>query len=261
MVASKKSLPIALFTMMTMFVLLVVPAARADSFSFSVSGSTLVYLLSPNDNYWGVYESPSHGSVTTEVQDYAPYVYGQVNITDLSFFLPAGSTITSGSIELILPTTTLQGTSVARNVTTEHLPPPDQDSPVGTLPTFDPGTSSLYPFDFVNGIGSGDGLFNLTTGCCNTVYSPVIKGNEISTGDLALSLSGGSSGPIEAMVATQGSNYDGYVDVNGQVNVPYTLEVVGTYAPPVTTPEPSAVVMLGTGMAALMAAALRRRLT
>jgi hypothetical protein len=246
-------------TLTAVFVLFVVPAARADSFTFSVSGSTLVYLNSPNDNYWGTYESPFDGSVTTEVSDWAPYVAAQLNLANLSFFLPVGSTITSGSIELILPTTTLQGTSVATNVTTEHLPPPDQDSPVGTLPTFDPGTASLYPFDSVNGIGSGDGVFDLTMGFGQTVYSPLISGNEISTGDLALELSGASSGEMVAMVATQGYNYDGYVDINGEVNVPYTLEVVGTYTPPAATPEPSAVVLLGTGMLALMAGAWWRR--
>jgi hypothetical protein len=258
MVASKRVLSMLALTMTAVFVLLVVPAARADNFTFSVSGSTLVYLDSPNDNYWGTYESPYYGSVTTEVRDWAPYVYGQLNFTNVSFVLPAGSTITSGSIELILPTTILQGTSVATNVTTEHLPPPDLDSPVGTLPTFDPGTAYLYPFDRVNGIGSNNGTFDLTMGFGLTVYSPLINGNQISTGDLALTLSDAQTDEMEAMVATQGSNYNGYVDVNGEVNVPYTLEVVGTYTP-AATPEPSAVVLLGTGMLALMAGAWWRR--
>ena len=253
MVASQRVLRILILTMTAVFALLVIPAARADSFTFSVSGSTEIYFTSPNDNYWGYYTTGfDQTGTTTELEVEAPFVSETLDLANQSFFLPAGSTITSASIELVLPTTTLNGTSVASNVTSEHLPPPNPSDPTQIAPTFvDPGTATLTSFYQVNGISVGSGLVDLTD------ELPIISGNQISTGALSLNLVG-ASGFMEETVATQGFNYSGYVTATGQVSLPYTLEVVGTYTP-AATPEPSAVVLLGTGMLALMAGAWWRR--
>jgi hypothetical protein len=234
--------------------LLVVPTAVADSFSFSVSGSTQINFMSPDDNYWGVYETYVDGPGTaSEVAIEAPFVNGELSLAGLSFSLPAGSTITSASMELVLPTTAVEGSFVATNVTSEQLPQPNPDDPTHIAPTFvNPQPVSVNPFEFVNGIGRyTDGVFHLTD-------APVVSGNQISTGDLSLELTGASAF-MEAVVATQGFNYAGYVDATGQANLPYTLEVVGTYTPPAAAPEPSGMVLLGTGVLALMAGAWWRR--
>ena len=222
----------------------------ADSFTFSVSGSTQVSLNSPNDNFWGTYDTNVDGPGTTpEVRANAPNVSGGLNLTNLSFFLPAGSTITSASVEVILPTTVLEGTSVVF-IANEHLPPPNPADPTQIAPTFvDPGTAYLGPFEFVNGRGGDDGIFDLINAL------PVINGNEISTGDISMEFTD-ASGYMEANVANQGYNWSGYIDATGEVNVPYTLEVVGDYT---VTPEPSGMVLLGTGILALLVAAWYRR--
>jgi hypothetical protein len=250
MVSFKRVLPVLVLTMAAVSLLLVVPTAFADSFSFSVSGSTQINLNSPNDNFWGDYETHVDGPGTTsEVGVGAPSVSGALALTNLSFFLPAGSTITSSSMEFILPTTAVEGTSVAF-IASEHLPPPNPNDPTQIAPTFvNPGTATLNPFGFVNGRGGDNGIFDLTD------EVPVVNGNEISTGDVSLEFTG-ASGSMEAIVATQGYNYAGYVDASGEVNIPYTLEVVGTYT---VTPEPSGMVLLGTGMLALMGSAWYRR--
>lgn len=251
MVSFKRVLPAVVLGMVAL-------PAFADSFSFSVSGSTQITLTSPNDNFWGDYESNGNRST---VNAEAPYVTGGLSLANLSFFLPAGSTITSASLELILPATYTYGTSVETNITQERLPPPDTSEPVGSAPTFDPGTAYLEPFSFVNGRSGGDGIFDLTGdapvvgGGISPGDSPVIGGNEVSTGDLSLELSGAIGG-MEATVATQGDNYSGYVGGTGEVSLPYTLEVVGDYT---VTPEPAGIVLLGTGMLALLAGVWWRR--
>lgn len=249
----KRVLPVVVLTMAGASSLFVAPAALADSFTFTVSSSTLVTLNSPNDNYWGYYDTNGDGPGTTpEVRVNAPLVNGGLSLADASFFLPAGSTVTSASMELILPTTILTGTSVATTV--GHLPPPNPDDPIQIAPTFvDPGTAYLYPVSPVNGTSdAGPGVFDITD------QAPVIAGNQISTGDVSLTFTG-DNGWMEAIVATQGYNWSGYVDATGEVELPFTLEVVGTYTPPAATPEPSAVVLLGTGVLALMAGAWWRR--
>ena len=251
MVAWKKVLPV--LALGAFAFLVVVPAAFADSFSFSVSGSTQISLNSPNDNYWGDYETRADAFGTTSVvHAVVPNVGDLLEITNDSFYVPVGSTITSASLELILPTGVVNGTSQLANVTSERLPPPDPGNPTHTAPTFaNPGTASLNPFSFVNGRGGSNGVFDL-------LNVPVVSGNEISTGDLSLELTG-ASGQLAALVATQGFNYAGYVDGTGEVDLPYTLELVGTYTPAACTPEPSGLVLLATGVLAMLAAAWYRR--
>jgi hypothetical protein len=237
-------------TMAAVSLLLVAPTAFADSFSFSVSSSTLVNLSSPNDNYWGDYETHVDGPGTTpEVRVNAPFVNGEISLTNVSFFLPAGSTITSASMELILPTTVVDGTSVAGTV--GHFPPPNPSDPTQIAPTFvDPGTAYLNPISSVNGTSNaGAGIFDITD------QAPVITGSQISTGDVSLDFTG-DNGWMEAIVATQGYNFGAYVDASGEVNLPFTIEVVGDYT---VTPEPSGMVLLGTGVLALLAVAWWQR--
>jgi hypothetical protein len=76
--------------------------------------------------------------------------------------------------------------------------------------------------------------------------SPLISGNEVSTGDLDLPFV--LSGVILDTMPTPGVNWAGYIGGSGQVVIPYTVELDVTYAP---VPEPSTFVLIGAGIFAI----------
>jgi hypothetical protein len=226
------------------------PAALADSFQFTINSSVQEFITNTdNDSYMGIYSTgPDAWGTQLSVTTGTPY-YGNSSFANISFSLPAGSKVTSATLELLLPSTTVHGTAELGGGA--GLPPPDPDNDVSIAPTFNPGTSTVYVEGilenggtFADGSGVGFDLSNLL----------VINGNEISSADLEdLHLLVG--GTISATVNTQGYNTEGYVSGSGQANIPYTLEVVGTYSP---VPEPSTIALLGTGILGLAGAAHRK---
>jgi PEP-CTERM motif len=230
------------------------PAALADSFQFSISSSVQEFITNEgNESYESIYSTgPDAWGTQPSVESVTPS-YGNSSFANISFSLPSGSTVTSATLELLLPSTTVHGT--AELFGGGGLVPPDPDNDVSIGPTFNPGTSTVVVkgiLDNVDGTfadGSGEG-FDLSSNLL------VINGNEISSGDL----SGDNlhflvDGTISATVNTQGYNTEGYVGGSGQANIPYTLEVVGTYSP---VPEPSTIALLGTGILGLAGAARRK---
>jgi hypothetical protein len=218
----------------TAILLTVAPAAVADSIHLLVNSSVLAKFSSPDDNYWGTYSTVEasymdHPSLGSDVLVIA-------NFSNISVFVPSGNAVTSATINVILPTNPVQGTGV--NFALNSFAPPNPG--ISIAPTF-------------NGTGSTNVFVSLAPSFFFPLPSPLISGNEVSTGDLALDFI--LDGVILDTVATPGVNWDGYIGGSGQVLIPYSVELDVTYAP---VPEPSTFALLGTGILALAVVARRR---
>ena len=214
----------------TAILLAVAPAAIADSLQLTVNSSALVNFTSPYDSYWGVYIS---GQPYTDFPSFdMTGVFA--NFSSVSVFVPAGNAVASASINVTLPPNPIQGTGI--NFAETPFPTPNPNSP-SIAPTF-----------------NGNGSTNVFVDYAAIIFHPIISGNEVSTGDLALYAE--ILGSIHDTVATPGVNWNGYIGGSGQVLIPYTVELDVTYSP---VPEPSAFALLGTGIFAL-AGATRRQL-
>jgi hypothetical protein len=212
----------------TAILLAVAPAAVADSIQLSVNSSVLVNFSSPYDSYWGVYIS---GQPYTDFPSF-DFTGIFANFSSVSVFVPAGNAVTSANITVTLPPNPFQGTGI--NFAETSFPTPNPGSP-SIAPTF-------------NGTGSTDAFVYYAP----VIFHPLISGSEVSTGDLGLYAE--IQGSIHDTVATPGVNWNGYIGGSGQVLIPYTVELDVNYSP---VPEPSAFVLLGTGILALAGAARR----
>jgi hypothetical protein len=204
-----------------------VTAIHADTLQLSVNSSILAPLYSPNDSYWGTYNSaqPQITDFPT-VASYVPATFSSVSV-----LVPAGDVITSAVTRILTPTGAIVGTGVIFNAD----PMIDQDPPPHIPPTFGSnGTSQI----FVNG---------------TYALAPIVDGNEVSTGDLTFDFQ--YFGSIQDSLTTPGENYIGYLGGSGDVVIPYTVELDVTYSP---VPEPSSFALLGTGILTLTGVVRRR---
>lgn len=121
----------------------------------------------------------------------------------------ADSVITSVTESVIVPSTIVVGTGFifAEN----QLPPQFFDQP-SIAPTF-------------SGTGKSDVFASYNSG----LTSPVVNGDEVSTGDLDLHFVLG--GCINGSIETPGSNWASYVGGEGQVAIPYTVQLDVTCLP------------------------------
>jgi hypothetical protein len=227
-------------------VLTLSPAALANSIQFTVNSSVVVTGDSPNDSYWGDYATlPDAFGTTPTVNAEFPFGYGYTTFSNVSFSVPAGSVITSATMNLVYPRGAIQGTG-SMGFTSETLPQPDPNGQ-HILPIIGPGTSifSINDILLLNGTSSGNEFF--------PPPPPIINGDEVSTGTLDLEFT--AQGYVFAPVLVQGYNWDGYIGGQGQATIPYSIQVDVNYTP---VPEPPGFVLLTTAMIGLVGVARRK---
>lgn len=234
-------------------VLTLTPAALADSFQFTINSSVMDTISNlSNDNYMGIYSTPRDGWGTGGlVRTYASP--GNSPISNISFSVPSGNVIRSAELDLILPTTWVTGPADVLDYTTFGISPPDTFNPVHIAPTLDSGTVSVsidsisVDLDPRYGRREGDSLiFDLSK------YLIINGSSGFSTGLQDFRFLGTKE--IDVQVSS-GYNWAGFIGGSGTVDIPYTLQVEGTYSP---VPEPSSIVLLGTGILGLAGFARRK---
>jgi hypothetical protein len=210
------------------------PAALADSIQLSVNTSVVANLDSPNDNYWGEYVNLAGDPIF--VTGAGIHSVASAGFSDISLFLPSGSVITSATVSILLPPNGVQGTGSVFPL--GMFPDTADPSLPSVAPTFSQnGTSLVFVSPFFDDLG------------------PIINGNEVSTNLHDLPFVFG--GAIFSDVVDPGSNWAGWLGGSGQVDFPYTVQLDVSYSPPV--PEPSSLILFGTGGIALFGT-LRRRI-
>jgi hypothetical protein len=208
------------------------PAALADSIQLSVNSNVEANVSSPNDNYYGTYTNIAGTPLFVGHPDIETIV--SVPFSNLSVLLPAGSVFLDGELNIMVPLDVI-GTGRVFAV-----------SPFGGA---DPSLPSIAPTFSDNGISE---VF-----VSNVFYQGgvAVNGNEVATDISSLDFT--LNGFIQSGLVDPGSNWAGYLGGDGQVDIPYTVNLDVTYSPPV--PEPSTFVLFGTGVLGALATFRRKR--
>jgi hypothetical protein len=232
------------FVQISAFILLALaPAAFADSIQFTLNSTVHVSGISEGDSHWAIYETKEDAYGTIATVNLAFFATGTTTVPNLSFFLPAGSVVTSATMTVIALSTIGTGTVA---IAPEGIPPPDLNpDSVHIPPTFN--TPAVANFS-ENEVSSYD-IYPYM----GVPTTPIINGNEISTGTLDLSFS--EYVGLVGTVATPGYNWAGYIGGSAQGDIPFSVQVDVDYTP---VPEPSCFVLVGTSMLGFVGATRRK---
>lgn len=252
-------MPLTTWFLAAAVLIVVAPAALADSFQFTINSSVQEFISNTgNDNYMGIYTTPSDAWGTQGgVHTGTPY-YGNSPFSNISFSVPARQTVTSVAMTLILPYS-VEGTADVFFTGGGRLPlhPPDPWGPVSIPAILASSGSSTIEIDGLAASGGpGFNYGHLENGMEIFDISNLltVNGNELFTtgmGNVRIQ----ARGEVYGHITSQGYNYASYMGGTGQASIPYTLEIVGTYSP---VPEPSSFALLGTGVLGLAGLARRK---
>jgi hypothetical protein len=193
----------------TLFVLGTYPQfARADSFQITKNLTVQFSGASPNDNYFGSYETPPDAWGNPGDTVFASTPYASAQVPGFSFSLAPQDKITSATLTLTFPVTQLSSNNATVNIEyVDGFPrPSDPDNPQMVDPTFGPATATTKGWDiYFNG--------ELWLGSDLTPWL-VINGNHLSS-DPSQYVSFIGWLDFTAPIASPAYNWAGYIGGGG----------------------------------------------